>query len=178
MYILKSKDQVLNKFVEWKAMVETQTSHKIKTLRSDNGGEYTSKAFDAFLSKHGIVRQTSAPYTPQQNGVVECANRTNVEMARFMLYAQGLRHEFQVEVVSSAVYTCNRCPNKALVDITPQKAWRGKRPCISHMHMFGCIAYAKGPDEKRTKLDAKGIKCLFVGYCKGTKAYRLVCLES
>ena len=41
-----------------------------------------------------------------------------------------------------------------------------------------CIAYAKAPDEKRTKLDAKGIKCLFVGYCEGTKPYRLVFLES
>ena len=46
------------------------------------------------------------------------------------------------------------------------------------MRVFDCIAYAKIPNEKRTKLDAKGIKCLFVGYCEGTKAYRLVCLES
>ena len=53
-----------------------------------------------------------------------------------------------------------------------------RRLCISHMHLFGCIAYAKVPDERRTKLDAKGIKCLFVGYCEGTKAYRLICLES
>ena len=177
-YILKSKDQVLNKFEEWKAMVETQTGHKVKVLRSDNGGEYTSKAFDAFLSKHGIVRQTSAPYTPQQNGVAERANRTIVEMARCMLYAQGLGREFWAEAVSNAVYTRNRCPNKALVNVTPEEAWSGKRPCISHMRVFGCIAYAKVPDEKRTKLDAKGIKCLFVGYCEGTKAYRLVCLES
>ena len=63
-YILKSKDQVLNKFEEWKAMVVTQTGHKVKILQLENGGEYTSNAFDAFLSKHGIVRQTSAPYTP------------------------------------------------------------------------------------------------------------------
>ena len=69
-------------------------------------------------------------------------------------------------------------PNKALVDITSKEAWSGKRPSISHMRVFGCIAYAKVPDEKRTKLDAKGIKCLFVGYCEGTKAYRLIFLES
>ena len=156
MYILKSKDQVLNKFEEWKAMVETQTGHKVKVLRSDNGGEYTSKAFDAFLFKHGIVRQTSAPYTSEQNGVAEHANRTIVEMARCMLYAQGLGREFWAEAVSNAVYTRNRCPNKALVNVTPEEAWSGKRPCISHMRVFGCIAYAKVPDEKRTKLDAKG----------------------
>ena len=159
-------------------MLPCKGCSKQASLRSNNGSEYTSKAFDAFLSKHGIVRQTSAPYTPQQNGVVECANRTIVEMARCMLYTQGLRCEIWAEAVSNAVYTRNRCPNKALVNVTPKEAWSGKRPCISHMRVFGCIAYAKVPDEKRTKLDAKGIKCLFVGYCEGTKAYRLVCLES
>ena len=159
-------------------MVETQTSHKVKVLQSDNGGEYTSKAFDALFSKHGIVRQTSALYTLQQNGVAEYANRIIVEMARCMLYAQGLGREFWAEAVSNAVYTYNRCPNKALVDVTPEEAWSGKRPCISFICVFGCIAYAKVPDEKRTKLNAKDIKCLFVGYCEGTKAYRLVCLES
>ena len=81
-------------------------------------------------------------------------------MARCMLYAQGLGREFWVEAVSNAVYTCNRCPNKALVDITPEEAWSGKRPCISHMRVFGCIAYAKVLDEKRTKLDAKGHQML------------------
>ena len=76
------------------------------------------------------------------------------------------------------MYTRNRCSNKALINITPEEAWSSKRPCISHMRVFGCIACAKIPDEKRTKLDAKGIKYLIVGYCEGIKAYRLVCLES
>jgi transposase InsO family protein len=44
---------------------------KIKALRSENGGEFVSKKFDDFLCECGIQRQTSAPYTPQQNGVVE-----------------------------------------------------------------------------------------------------------
>ena len=56
-------------------------------------------------------------------------------MARCMLYVQGLGHEFWPEAVSNVVYTCNRCPNKALVDITPEEAWSGKRPCISHMYV-------------------------------------------
>ena len=49
---------------------------------------------------------------------------------------------------------------------------------FSHMRVFGCIAYSKVPDEKRTKLDPKSIKCLFVDYCEGTKRYRLLCLRS
>jgi hypothetical protein len=46
------------------------------------------------------------------------------------------------------------------------------------MRVFGCIAYAMVPDEKRGNLDAKGTKCLFLGYCEGTKAYRLMCVRS
>jgi hypothetical protein len=77
--------------------------------------------------------------------------------------------------VVNAAYTRNRCPSRALPSITPEEAWSGRKPCISHMRAFGCIAFAMVPDEKRGKLDAKGTKCLFIGYCEGTKAYRLMC---
>jgi hypothetical protein len=46
------------------------------------------------------------------------------------------------------------------------------------MRVLGCIVYAMVPEEKRGKLDAKGTKCLFLGYCEGTKAYRLMCVQS
>jgi len=177
-YVLKLKSEVLGRFKEWKALVENQSGHKVKVLRSDNGGEYTSKAFDDFLRMHGIARNTSAPYTPQQNGVAERANRTIVEMGRSMLYAQGLEREFWAEAVQTAVYTRNRCPSRAVEGMTPEEAWSGKQPHLAHMRVFGCICYAKVPDQKRTKLDAKGIKCLFLGYCEGTKAYRVMCMDT
>jgi transposase InsO family protein len=81
----------LEKFKEFKALVETQSEHKIKVFQSDNGGEYISKGFERFLRAHGIKKQTSTPYSPQQNGVAKRANRTLVEMARSMLHAQNLK---------------------------------------------------------------------------------------
>ncbi len=60
---------------------------KIKTLLSDKGGEFVSKKFDDFLHECGIQQQTSAPYTPQQNGVVERANRTIMECTTNMIHA-------------------------------------------------------------------------------------------
>ena len=51
-------------------------------------------------------------------------------------------------------------------------------PHVSLIRVFDCLAYEKVPDQRRTKLDAKGVKCLFLGYCEGTKAYRLICLET
>ena len=71
-------------------MVENEYGKKIKTLRSDNGGEFVKNEFEAFLSKHGIQYQKTVPYTPQQNGVVERKNKTLVAMARCMLYSKGL----------------------------------------------------------------------------------------
>ena len=47
------------------------TENHVKTLRSDNGGEYGSKMFDAYLKEKGIVHETTVPYKPAQNGVSE-----------------------------------------------------------------------------------------------------------
>src|SRR4051812_20219851 len=66
-YLIKSKDETFEKFKHFKALVEKQTERKIKTLRSDNGGEYTSHAFSRYLKEHGIQHQKSAPYVPEQN---------------------------------------------------------------------------------------------------------------
>jgi hypothetical protein len=62
--------------------------------------------------------------------------------------------------------------------MTPEEAWSGRKPSVAHMRMFGCLAYAMVPDEKRGKLDAKDTKCLSLGYCEGIKAYRLMCLQT
>lgn len=54
-YLLVHKSKVQAKFVQFKVMAETQFSSKIKALRSDRGGEYTSKAFESFLSSDGNI---------------------------------------------------------------------------------------------------------------------------
>lgn len=76
------------------------------------------------------------------------------------------------------VYTRNRCPTSALEGMTPQEAWTCKKPFISHMRIFGCIVYAKVPNSMRKKLETKGMRYMFLGYCEGTKAYRLMCLDT
>ena len=57
-YFLRSKKSslVLRVFQGFKALMEKQTGRKIWMLRSDNGGEYTSKEFDAFCRQEGIQR--------------------------------------------------------------------------------------------------------------------------
>ena len=80
-YIIKTKDQVFQCFLEWKALAEKATKKKVRTFRTDNGGEYTSSQFENYLKAEGIRHKLTGPKMPQQNGVSERLNPTLVEMA-------------------------------------------------------------------------------------------------
>ena len=57
--------------------------------------------------------------------------------------------------------------------MTPKEAWTGRKPIVDHFKIFGCIAYAHIPYEKRKKLDDKGEKCVFLSVSEVSKAYKL-----
>ena len=88
-YLLKSKDEAIEKFVLYKNDVENKLNKKIKVLRSDRGGEYESSFVD-FCAQHGIIHETTTPYSLQYNGVVERKNHTLKEMMNAMLISSGL----------------------------------------------------------------------------------------
>ena len=73
---IRKKSDVFEYFKEFKTMVEKQTGKCIKILRSDQGGEYTSGAFDNYCKNNGVIQQFTVPSTPQQNGVAERKNET------------------------------------------------------------------------------------------------------
>ncbi|GJZ22613.1 retrovirus-related pol polyprotein from transposon TNT 1-94 [Tanacetum coccineum] len=83
-------------------MVEKEKGLKIKSMRSDRGGEFLSKEFNKFCEDNGIQRFLTAPYSPQQNGVVERKNRTILNMVRSMLKSKKMPKEFWAEVVDCA----------------------------------------------------------------------------
>ena len=122
----------------FKSLVENESSKKIKTLRSDNRGEFVKNEFESFLSKHGIQHQKTVPYTPQQNGVVERKNRTLVEMDRCMFYSKGLHKKIWAEVVSCANFILNQVSTKVVKHVTPEEKWNGRKPDISNFKVFGC----------------------------------------
>jgi transposase InsO family protein len=68
-YLLKAKNEVLGKIKKFKVLVENLIERKIKTLRSDNGGEFTSEEIKKYCKEDRIKRELSTPYNPQQNGV-------------------------------------------------------------------------------------------------------------
>jgi len=172
-YFLKNKFEVFEKFQEFKIMVEKEFGQSIKTLISDNGGEFKSNDFMNFCKYHGIKRQFTTPYTPQQNGVAERKNRTIVEMARSMLQGSKLGNQFWEDVVHTSIYLLNRSPTKVVRNVTPEELWSGRKPRIGHLKIFGSTCYMHIPKEKRRKLDNKSKRCIFVGYSDYAKAYRL-----
>ena len=153
--------------------MENESGKKLKVLRTDGGGEYTSTEFEDFLESAGIRHEQTVPKTPEQNGVAERMNRTLVESVRSMLADAHLPHKFWAEALSTAVYLRNRSPTKAVSHKTPYEAWMAKKPSFSHLWVFGCKPYAHVPKDERGKLDHKAKPCILVGYGTETKGYRL-----
>jgi transposase InsO family protein len=81
---------------------------KIKHIRSDNSTELKNTGLDIFLDTLGITHELSAPYTPQQNGIVERKNRTLVEMARTMLDEYKTPRKWWPEAIDTACHIINR----------------------------------------------------------------------
>jgi hypothetical protein len=153
-------------------MVEKEKGVNIKCLRSDGGGEYFSKEFNEYLKEHGIQRKYSCSYSPQQNGVAERKNRHIAEITCAMLNEKNLLNYFWAETIATAVYIMNRTPTATIHGMTPEEKFTGKKLDVSHFRVFGCITYVHVPDEKRSKLDPKAEKCIFIGYSLEQKGYR------
>lgn len=136
-------------FLQFKALLERQSGKEIKILRTDRGGEFIYTPFLDYCKEKGIERHLTVRHTPQQNGVAERKNRTIVEMARSMLKGKGLPNKFWAEAINTAVYFLNRSPTKAVQNKTPYEAWHKQKPQVNFLKVFGGIAYALIPSQKR-----------------------------
>jgi transposase InsO family protein len=97
----------------------------------------------SYCADEGVQRHYSAPYSPQQNGIVERRNQTVVGMAQALLKQRGMPAVFWGEAVVTAIYILNHLPTKALNGRTSYEAWHGRRPVVSHLRVFGCLAFGK-----------------------------------
>jgi hypothetical protein len=165
-YFLRQKSDTVE--ATEKYLADVAPYGKVKRIRSDNGGEFINYKFKSLLRKHAIKHETSAPYSPHQNGTVERAWRSLFSMARCLLLDAGLPKYLWTYAVMASAYIRNRCFNPRLGK-TPYEALIGKQPKLSKMHVFGSTCYAFVQNPK--KLEARSQKGIFIGYDKGSPAY-------
>ena len=101
---------MLSKFMEYVSRVKNETGLRVRAIRTDSGGEYTSQSFNKVCADKGIVHQFTNPYTPEQNCVSERLNRTLIESARSMLYHAKMPLTFWAECMNTAIYLHNQSP--------------------------------------------------------------------
>ncbi|KMQ87289.1 integrase core domain protein [Lasius niger] len=172
-FFLRHKNDVYEKFKEFDRMVENKFGHKLQVLHTDNGREYYNEDMRQYLKSRGICMENSAPYTPEQNGKAERENRTIMESARTMIKQRNLPKALWAEAVNTAVYILNRTTHSKNLKQTPFEIWHGKKPDLSHVRVFGSVAYMHVPQQMRKKLDAKAKRLMLVGYENDSTNYRL-----
>ncbi|CAL1392755.1 unnamed protein product [Linum trigynum] len=170
-YTLKTKDQALDVFKQFLALVERETGKKLKCIGTDNGGEYKGP-FAIFCKEHGIRQQFTPPKTPQLNGLAERMNRTLLERVRCLLSHSKIPQSFWGEALLAAVYVWNRSPSVPLKYDAPEKVWIEKEVSYKHLRVFGCKAFVHIPKDERSKLDSKTRPCVFIGYGQNEFGYR------
>lgn len=172
LFVLKSKlaKEVRECFLKFRNIFE-QDGRRVKSIRTDGGGEYR-KQMAELCKEHGIDHEETAPYTPEQNGVAERANRTICERIRAILAETGLPKELWAELACAVAHLKNRSPTSALNNRTPYEALYGRKPDVSHLIAIGTRAFVHMPKKKTKKLDPRNFEGVMVGY-GGSNQYRI-----
>ncbi|RVW51060.1 Retrovirus-related Pol polyprotein from transposon TNT 1-94 [Vitis vinifera] len=181
LFLIHEKSQSLDVFKTFKAEVELQLNKRIKSVRSDRGGEYYGRydgsgeqrpgPFAKYLEECGIVPQYTMPGSPSMNGVAERRNRTLKDMVRSMISHSTLPEKLWGEALKTAAYILNLVPTKAAAK-TPYELWTGRKPSLKHFHIWGCPAEARPYKPHEKKLDSKTVSSYFIGYAERSRGFK------
>nr|KAJ0198106.1 hypothetical protein LSAT_V11C700355990 [Lactuca sativa] len=173
-YLLRLKDEAFDAFncIRLKLKINLIDASK---FFARTGGEYLNHEIDTFCEENGIKHERTSPYTPQQNGLVEIKNRTN--MVNCMLNQIGQPNNLWGEALLTACHVHNRITS-CVIPTSPYELWKGIKPNLDYFKAWGYVAYYRTSDPKRAKLGARANKSIFIGYAHNSKAYRLLDIES
>jgi len=171
-YLLKTKHDVFVCFKDFHLLAINQFSAPIEILRSDNDTEYMSKDMSKYLHFNEILHQTSCVGTPQQNRISERKNHDLLEKTRAIMLQMNVPKAFWSYGALTAAYLINRLPSRVLDFKSPLEVLQDKVSDISHLKVFGCTCFVHLLATHRDKLDARAIKCVFLGYSTTQKGYK------
>jgi transposase InsO family protein len=136
---------------------------KVKKIRSDNGSEFKNIQVEKYPEVEGIKHEFSAPYTPQQNGVVERKNRTLIDMARTMLGEYKTSERFWSEAVNTAWHAINRLYLHHLLKKTSYELLTDNKPNVSYVRVFGSKCYILVKKGRHLKFAPKATEGFILG---------------
>jgi hypothetical protein len=145
----------------------------VKKIRSDNVSKFKNLQVEEYLEEEGIKHEFSAPYTPQQNGVVERKNSTLIDMARMMLGEFKTPERFWSEAVKTACHAI-RVYLHCLLKKTSYELLTGNKPNVSYFRVFGSKYYILVKKGRNSKFAPKAVEGFLLGYDSNTKAYRVL----
>ena len=125
------------------------------------------------LEEEGIKHEFPAPYTQQQNGVVERKNKTLIDMARMMLGEYKTPEWFWLEAVNTACHAISCLYLYRLPKKTTYELLTGNKPYVSYFRVFGSKCYILVKKGRHSKFAPKAVEGFLLGYDTNTKAYRV-----
>lgn len=172
LFFLKTRDDALNCFVEFRTATENFCNQRVTILRVDNAPELVQGKMQAYCTTHGITYEKTVPDSPPQNGVAERTNLTVGSMARAMLIDADLSDFFWPFATQAAVHIKNRVPHSALpANTTPFELWYHYKPNLSHLRLFGTTCTSRILSNTLPKFAPRGETGRFLGYAKDAKGY-------
>lgn len=175
--MIQTKCEVCVVLKNFLSLIQNQFGVCVKIVRSDNETEFFNAKCNKLLSSLGILHQSSCPYTPQQNGMVERKHGHILEVARALKFQSGITIKFWSNCVKTAVYLINRVPSSILGRKTHFELLYGKVSRMDHLRVFGCLCYASNLP-KGDKFAHRARKAIFTGYAKTQKGYSLYDMET
>jgi len=171
---LKTKNEAFDAFRKLAKVIQNEKGLNIVSIRSDHGDEFQNESFEKFYEENGIQHNFFSPRTPQQNGVVERKNRSLEEGVRTLLNETKVPKYFWTDGINTIFYTLNRVLIRPIITKTPYELYKGRKPNISHLRVFGCKCFVlNNGKESLGKFDAKVDEAIFLGYLLQSKAYRV-----
>lgn len=170
--LLHKKSDSAPGIVNYVHRVERQLGKPVKVIRADGGGEFDNKWLREKLSEMGVELVIAPPDAHTQQGRVERAHLTILNVVRTLLVDSKLPGKFWGEAAIYAAYARNRSPAGPRHEI-PEDIWRGTAVPLTHMRPFGCHLYVRD-HKQNNKLKPRYVHGRLMSYVEGTSNFRVL----
>ena len=170
-YPIKFKSDVIEVFINFYKLIETQFNTLIKVLRLDNAAEFKSAKWTTFIKDKGILCEYTSPYTPAQNGIAEILNKYIIIRLISICREKQIPLGLWPYIVKAIIHIKNRTYN-SIINKTPYEEITGTKPNIGYIRVLGSLTYSLIPKELRNgKLNNRANKGILVGFKSSNNYY-------